>query len=132
MGEWALASYIANLPVDEESLEKVREEMDRDLQAQKLREIPLVDVARGVAAEMGFIAVPQADESPDEISRAGDFESVSDPLTEALGGAPSSEIVGEELNECCTTKTESGISRTGTCSQSQPKNDEVELLRVIQ
>ena len=55
--EWALASYISSQPVDEESLEKVRLEMDKDLQAERAREIPLVAHAREVAVEMGCIPI---------------------------------------------------------------------------
>ena len=70
--EWALASYISSQPVDEESLEKVRLEMDRDLRAEKAREIPVVAQAREVAAEMGFIPIPQGSELESEVARAGE------------------------------------------------------------
>ena len=70
--EWALASYISSQPVDEESLEKVRLEMNKDLQAEKAREIPLVAQARELAAEMGCIPIPGESERESEIARAGD------------------------------------------------------------
>ena len=144
--EWALASYIANQPVDEESLEKVREEMDRDLQAQKAREIPLVAVARGVAAEMGFIAVPQTEESLDEISRTGDLHPINDSLTEALGGVPCldpteeeplrASVTNAEVAGCCSSESEREISPTGgRCGSerhSQADESHLELLRVVQ
>ena len=69
--EWALASYISSQPVDEESLEKVRVEMDKDLQAEKAREIPLVAQAREVAVEMGCIPIPRVPEV-EEVARAGE------------------------------------------------------------
>ena len=69
--EWALASYISSQSVDEESLEKVREEMDRDLQAERAREIPLVAHAREVAAEMSCIPIPAESEVEGEFARAG-------------------------------------------------------------
>ena len=69
--EWALASYISSQPVDEESLEKVRLEMDKDLQAEKAREIPLVAQAREVAAEMGFLPIPGGSDV-EEVARAGE------------------------------------------------------------
>lgn len=61
--EFALASYIANQPLDEEVLEKVREDMDKDLQAEKARKVPLVAQARGVARRMGLIPVHQVEVS---------------------------------------------------------------------
>ena len=70
--EWALASYISSQSVDEESLEKVRVEMDRDLQAEKAREIPLVAHAREIAAEMSCIPIPAESEVEGEFARAGD------------------------------------------------------------
>ena len=70
--EWALASYISTQPVDEESLKKVRVEMDKDLQAEKAREIPLVAHAREVAAEMSCIPIPGEFEKESEFARAGD------------------------------------------------------------
>jgi len=72
--EWALASYISSQPVDQESLEKVRLEMDKDLQAEKAREIPLVAQAREVAAEMGCIPIPGGREVENGSARAGDPE----------------------------------------------------------
>ena len=69
--EWALASYISSQPVDEESLEKVRLEMDKDLQAEKAREIPLVAQARELAAEMGCIPISR-DSDVEEVARAGE------------------------------------------------------------
>ena len=146
VGEWALASYIANQPVDQDSLEKVREDMDRDLQAQKLQEIPLVAVARGVAAEMGFIAVPQAEEDLDEISRVGNLQPLNDSLAEALGGMPCVEVterepsrapvIREDVPDGCSSKSENETSRPGHRSQSrqQPVVDEssIEFIRVVQ
>ena len=70
--EWALASYISNQMVDEETLEKVRLEMDKDLQAQTNREIPLVAKARGVAEEMGFIPICEVAEDESVGPRAGE------------------------------------------------------------
>jgi len=70
--EWALASYISSQPVDEESLEKVRLEMDKDLQAEKAREIPLVAHAREVAVEMGCISIFGGCEAENEDARAGE------------------------------------------------------------
>ena len=72
--EWALASYISSQPVDEESLEKVRREMDKDLQAEKAREIPLVAHAREVAAEMGCIPIPRSSELESESVRSSESE----------------------------------------------------------
>ena len=64
--ECALTSFVANQSVDSMTLEKVREDMDKDLQAQKAREIPLVAGARQVAAEMGYIPVPVLDTDLDD------------------------------------------------------------------
>ena len=72
--EWALASYISSQLVDEESLEKVRLEMDKDLQAEKAREIPLVAHAREVAAEMGCIPIPRGSELESESVRSSESE----------------------------------------------------------
>jgi HNH endonuclease len=63
--EWALASYLSSQPLDEESSEKACQDMDRDLQAQKAQKLPLVAYAREVAADMGFIPVPQLEETVD-------------------------------------------------------------------
>ena len=92
--EWALASYISNQVLDEETLEKVRLEMDKDLQAEKNREIPLVAKARGVAEEMGFIPILEEAEEVIECPRAG--ENFGDGLAQALGGIPGPEFFTEE------------------------------------
>jgi HNH endonuclease len=106
--EFALASYIANQPVDEEGLEKVRQDMDKDLQAQKAREIPLVAAAREVAAEMGFIPVPVVEE-PDQ-PRAGENTELEDVLADAVGGLPCL-----PAHECCQDQ----IPRTSEISDSE-------------
>ena len=72
--EWALASYISSQPVDEESLEKVRLEMNKDLQAERAREIPLVAHAREVAAEMGCIPIPRSSELENESVHSSESE----------------------------------------------------------
>jgi HNH endonuclease len=99
--EWALASYIANQPVDEDSLEKIREDMDQDLQAHKARQVPLVAQARELATEMGYIPVPELDENEsDELARAGqDVTTEDNPLAQALGGSPCLELVNELVPE---------------------------------
>ncbi|MFA7483917.1 MAG: hypothetical protein WC314_25710, partial [Vulcanimicrobiota bacterium] len=56
--EFALVSYISNQPLDQESLDKVRQEMDKDLQAEKARGIPLVAAAREMAVGMGLLVDP--------------------------------------------------------------------------
>ena len=51
----ALVSLLAKAPLDEKALAKVREEADKDLQAERARQIPLVAEARELAAEIGLI-----------------------------------------------------------------------------
>ena len=92
--EWALASYISNQLVDDETLEKVRLEMDKDLQAEKSREIPLVARARGVAEEMGLIPICEEGGVECEIPRAGD--SLEEALLTAIGASPCSELRAED------------------------------------
>ena len=92
--EWALTSYISNQVLDQEALEKVRLEMDKDLQAEKNREIPLVAEARGVARAMGFIPIFEEAEEEFENPRAG--ENFGDGLARALGGMPCPEFFTEE------------------------------------
>jgi HNH endonuclease len=108
--EFALASYIANQPVDQEGLEKIRQDMDRDLQAQKAREIPLVAAAREVAAEMGFIPVPAAEDSEEPLTRAGENSGLEDMLQDAVGGFPCLPV-----QECCHAQ----IPRTGETSDPE-------------
>ena len=97
--EWALASYISNQVVDEETLEKVRLEMDKDLQAEKTREIPLVARARGVAEEMGFISICEEGGVECENPRAG--ESLEQALLTAIGALPFPEVFAD--NEMAKT-----------------------------
>jgi len=92
--EFALVSYISNLPLDQDSLEKVRQEMDKDLQAERAREIPLVAAAREVAVEMGLLV----DSDADETTRRGQnhpSEDCAEALARALGTEPSLEVVQE-------------------------------------
>ena len=63
MLEWVLTSYISQQPLDKEALEKVRREADKDLQAERAREIPAVMEARELAVELGILT--------DEASRVG-------------------------------------------------------------
>ena len=94
--EWALASYISGQPVDEDSLEKVRQDMDKDLQAQKAQEIPLVAEAREIAAEMGYLPVLQLEENDCDPARAGQkSQTVDQSLSQALGGEPCIKIADE-------------------------------------
>lgn len=74
--EWALASYISNQSVDEETLERVRKESDKDLKAEMARELPLVQEARELAEDLGLIADSE-DPQPESTEE--------DPLTQALG-----------------------------------------------
>ena len=97
--EWALASYISNQLVDDETLEKVRLEMDKDLQAEKTREIPLVARARGVAEEMGFISICEEGGVECENPRAG--ESLEQALLTAIGALPFPEVFAD--NEMAKT-----------------------------
>ncbi len=85
--EWALASYISSQPVDEESLEKVRLEMDKDLQAEKAREIPLVAHAREVAVEMGCIPISGVCEVKDGDASAGTSDLARSGNDASLSGA---------------------------------------------
>ena len=92
--EWALASYISSQVLDEEALEKVRLEMDKDLQAERNRESPLVAKARGVAEEMGFIPIGEEVEVECEIPRAG--ENLAEDLLAAIGALPCPEDFSED------------------------------------
>lgn len=77
--EWALASYIANQTVDEETLEKVRQESDQDSQAERARELPLIQEARELAEEM-------LDSSTGE-----EPTGIEDTLVRALGASPATQ-----------------------------------------
>ena len=109
--EWALASYISSQPVDEESLEKVRLEMDKDLQAEKAREIPLVAQARELAAEMGCIPIPRESESESEseIARAGDCGQHDLAHSLALAG-----VDGSVYGHVASSDSDQTFARTGT------------------
>ena len=64
----ALVSLLAKAPLDEKALAKVREEADKDLQAERARQIPLVAEARELAAEIGLIEREQDGElDPDRV-----------------------------------------------------------------
>jgi len=104
--EFALVSYISNLPVDQDSLDKVRQEMDKDLQAEKTREIPLVAAAREMAVEMGLLVDPDADETthPGQNQPA---EDCAEALAQALGTEPSPEVV-QETKEALAQNTRRG------------------------
>ena len=102
--EFALVSYISNLPLDQESLEKVRQEMDKDLQAERAREIPLVVAAREVAVEMGVLVDPDADETT---HRGQPAEACAEILAQALGAEPSLEVV-QETEEALAKNTRTG------------------------
>jgi HNH endonuclease len=84
--EWALASYISSQPLDSEVLEKVRQEANKDLQAERARNTPLVANAREIAEEMGLFT-------------SGDPESCEDeepePLALALGAEPMPDTMPE-------------------------------------
>ena len=108
--EFALVSYISNLPVDQDSLDKVRQGMAKDLQAEKAREIPLVGAAREVAVEMGLLIDPDADETthPGQDQPAEDCAEV---LAQALGAEPSLEVV-QETEEALAQNTHPGVFDT--------------------
>jgi len=108
--EFALVSYISNLPLDQDSLEKVRQEMDKDLQAERAREIPLVAAAREAAVEMGLLVDPDADETthPGQNQPAEDCAEV---LAQALGTEPSLEVV-QETEEALAQSTHPGVFDT--------------------
>lgn len=59
--EIVLGSYLANCPADQERLEKIRAEADKDLQAQKTLAEPLVQKARMIAEEIEAV-----EEEPEE------------------------------------------------------------------
>ena len=59
--EWALNALLSQKPMTEELMEKCRAEVDKDLQAQQARQVPLVWQAREVALEMGLMG-PTTDE----------------------------------------------------------------------
>ena len=100
--ECALTSFVANQSVDSMTLEKVREDMDKDLQAQKAREIPLVAGARQVAAEMGYIPVPVLDTDLDDEmgelddgARAGDDSQKTSERANSTTASPLSARAGD-------------------------------------
>ena len=78
--EWALVSYLASHPNEVGALEKVRESTDRDIQAERARELPIVDKAREIAADMGLLG-----EAPSAVNE-------EEPLVQAIGGEPSVEL----------------------------------------
>jgi HNH endonuclease len=75
--EWALAAYLSQNHLDKEALEKVREEADKDLQAERARQIPLVMSARELAVEMGVLD-DNSDEMDNEAEPGRDDCSCSD------------------------------------------------------
>ena len=108
--EWALASYISSQPVDEESLEKVRLEMDKDLLAERAREIPLVSHAREVAVEMGCIPISGGCEVEDGDARA--VESSQEGLARSGNDVLLSGSAVTDLNEGHPI-----FARVGDCGQ---------------
>ena len=131
--EWALASYISSQPMDEESLERVRVEMDKDLQAEKAREIPLVAHAREVAAEMmSCIPIPGRSEEESEFARAG--ERGRHDLDPALAGMVDGDAASSDSNPddhifARAGKSENdGLSVEGaahpSCGGSRRQNDD--------
>ena len=113
--EWALASYISSQPKDEETLEKVRVEMDKDLQAEKAREIPLVAHAREVAAEMSCIPIPVKPEVESEFARAGESGQHDLDLALALGGMES--FAGGDAASSGSNPDDQVFARAGYCDQ---------------
>ena len=117
--EFALVSYISNLPLDQDSLEKVRQEMDKDLQAERAREIPLVAAAREMAVEIGLLVDP----SNDEMTLPGQnppAEDCAEVLAQALGIEPSPEVVQE---------TEEALAKSTRADDFDATN--LELSRVV-
>ena len=113
--EWALASYISSQPVDEGLLEKVRVEVDKDVQAEKAREIPLVAHAREVAAEMSCILIPRESEVEIEFARAGERGQHDLNLALALAGVDSS--VYDDAAPSNSDPDDQIFSRGGDCGR---------------
>ena len=88
--EAALASYIAGRPMDTEVLEQAREEADKDLQAEKARLLPLVDEARELAGEMGWLGGATETNACDE-----DEEIMAEEILAAALGAEPMEALAE-------------------------------------
>jgi HNH endonuclease len=129
--EWALTSYITNQPVDDDTLEKIREDMDQDLQAEKTRQIPLVAQAREMAAEMGYIPVPELEEDEsDECARAGtDDNTEDDPLARALGGSPYMDLMPnpDTSKDSCAEFARAGKDHTSECCSTPG----IELAKIV-
>ena len=57
--ECLLASFFSSQPMDQQVLEELRLESDKDLQAERARELPEIMEAREKAVEMGLLSQPQ-------------------------------------------------------------------------
>lgn len=85
--ELSLASYISKQPLDEKALRMVREEADKDLQAERAKMIPVVREARELARTMGVgsdserLTRPGPSEQPESLP---DLESVNQLLAKAV------------------------------------------------
>jgi uncharacterized damage-inducible protein DinB len=93
--EWALASYLSHQPLDDEALEKVRQEADKDLQAERARQVPVLLEARELADEMSVLTPEKVSDemrtADHETTRAGhpdgndSTSNVDELLAHALG-----------------------------------------------
>lgn len=80
--EYLLAGFFSSQSLDAQALEEARREADKDLQAERARELPEVIEAREKAEDMGLIAQTDVDEEVEETS------SMQDLMVQATG-APS-------------------------------------------
>ena len=73
--EYLLASFLSTQPVDPETMRKVEEEADKDLQAEAAQRILTVIKARELAAEMGLLnSGPGRSEDSDALGTGGGIE----------------------------------------------------------
>ncbi len=87
--EWVLSAYLSSKPLNRVELDRLRCQTERDLAADFSRTLPLVETARELAVEMGYLE-PSSEE--DEPGRVDDGSLVSEPgegedlMRQALGG----------------------------------------------
>ena len=112
--EMAMATLLSQRPLDNEAMEKVRREADKDLQAERARREPAVREARQLAAEMGVLKSDEGggaetihgDRLDDDAEKGSTWiasddepESLEDLLGQALGGAPLTNLSLENASE---------------------------------
>lgn len=82
--ELALSSYLAGTPLDKKARQRICDEANRDLQAERSRDLPMVEAAREVADDLGML---------DDIDDGNDNDSeIGDALAIALDGEPMTDL----------------------------------------